>query len=163
MKKAISPIIATLVLIVIVVISAFIIYVAVSGFIKPQVNPRINIVGKAITSEEGKKGIVIVTIVNTGDVPLKIRYLKVLDPGVTGPVCYYEVKNVVNSGISDSGFSYLILGEPEIPPLQSFDLVFALRPTLGNLIDKIIILNVIVYTPQNTEFVQLASFKYQPI
>ena len=166
MNRGLSPIISTLVLIVIIFTASVIIYIAVSGFIQPQITPKISVVGKALASEEGKKGIITLTIVNSGNVPLKLKYLRVLDPGITGTVCYYSVKNVVNSGPSDSGFTYLILGEPLIPPFQSLDIVIALRPASNNpnnFVDKNVVIDVIAFTPQNTEFTQITSFKYQLI
>jgi flagellin-like protein len=166
MNKGLSPIISTLVLIVIIFTASVIIYIAVSGFIQPQITPKINVVGKALASEEARKGIITLTIVNSGNVPLKLKYLRVLEPGITGTVCYYSVKNVVNSGPSDSGFTYEVLGEPLIPPFQSLDIVIALRPASSNpnnFVDKNVIINVIAFTPQNTEFTQIATFKFQLI
>jgi flagellin-like protein len=166
MNKGLSPIISTLVLIVIIFTAAVIIYIAVSGFIQPQITPKISIIGKSLASEEARKGIITLTIVNTGNVPLKLKYLRVLNPGISGTVCYYSVKNVVNSGPSDSGFTYLILGEPLISPFQSLDIVIALRPASGNpnnFVDKNVVIDVIAFTPQNTEVAQIASFKYQLI
>jgi flagellin-like protein len=166
MNKGLSPIISTLVLIVIIFTASVIIYIAVSGFIQPQITPKINVVGKALASEEARKGIITLTIVNSGNVPLKLKYLRVLEPGITGTVCYYSVKNVVNSGPSDSGFTYEVLGEPLIPPFQSLDIVIVLRPASSNpnnFVDKNVIINVIAFTPQNTEFTQIATFKFQLI
>ena len=85
MNKSISPIISTLVLIVIIFVASVIIYIAVSGFIQPQITPKISVVGKALASEEARKGIITLTIVNTGNVPLKLKYLRVLKPESLGP------------------------------------------------------------------------------
>jgi len=81
--KAVSPIVATIILIIITIIAGIVIYFYVSGFLAGgATNVSLKISGGAVAPGAGKVVFVTVTIKNDGTVPIQLNNLKVEDPAV---------------------------------------------------------------------------------
>lgn len=124
-KRTISPIIGALILIVIVFILGIVIYSFMTGFIPGIATTEISLKAEGIAIEDDLKSIVTVTVLNDGNVPLKIKELRILKPAVDEEVCYYSVKGLTGSGSSSTGFIFTVTGNPTLNAGQSIELIFA--------------------------------------
>jgi flagellin-like protein len=81
--KAVSPIVATIILIIITIIAGIVIYFYVSGYLAGgATNVSLKITGGAVAPGAGKKIFVTVTIKNDGTVPVQLNNLAVVNPAV---------------------------------------------------------------------------------
>jgi flagellin-like protein len=81
--KAVSPIVATIILIIITIIAGIIIYFYVVGFLAGgATNVSLKISGGAVAPGGGTQVFVTLTIKNDGNVPIRLINLRVIDPAV---------------------------------------------------------------------------------
>jgi len=81
--KAVSPIVATIILIVITIIAGIIIYFYVVGFLAGSgTNVSLKISGGAVAPGGGTTVFVTLTIKNDGNIPIRLINLRILDPAV---------------------------------------------------------------------------------
>ncbi len=81
--KAVSPIVATIILIIITIIAGIIIYFYTVGYLAGgSTNVSLKIQGGAIAPGAGKVVFVTLTIKNDGNVPVTLNTLKIIDPAV---------------------------------------------------------------------------------
>jgi len=81
--KAVSPIVATIILIIITIIAGIIIYFYVTGFLAGgATNVSLKISGGAVAPGGGTQVFVTLTIKNDGNIPIRLINLRVLNPAV---------------------------------------------------------------------------------
>jgi len=81
--KAVSPIVATIILIIITIIAGIVIYFYVTGFLAGgTTNVSLKISGGAVAPGGGTQVFVTLTIKNDGNIPIRLTVLRVLNPAV---------------------------------------------------------------------------------
>jgi flagellin-like protein len=81
--KAVSPIVATIILIVITIIAGIIVYFYVTGILAGSgTNVSLKISGGAVAPGGGTTVFVTLTIKNDGNIPIKLTNLRIHDPAV---------------------------------------------------------------------------------
>ncbi len=120
--KAVSPIIATIILIIITIIAGIVIYFYVTGFLAGgATNVSLKISGGAIAPGGGTHVFVTLTIINDGNIPIRLTLLRVIDPAVGSGATAGPFTPLLNLGaFSGSPLSAVILGTPILSAGQSF-------------------------------------------
>jgi flagellin-like protein len=102
--KAVSPIVATIILIIITIIAGIVIYFYVSGYLAGgATNVSLKISGGAVAPGAGTKVFVTLTIKNDGTVPIRLTFLKVINPAVGSDASVQTIVGLVNLSAVFSG------------------------------------------------------------
>jgi flagellin-like protein len=122
--KAVSPIVATIILIIITIIAGIVIYFYVSGYLAGgATNVSLKITGGAVAPGAGRIVFVTVTIKNDGTVPIQLNTLKVEDPavGISGlSPTYTALLGLSHTG----GGTFSFTGSPTLAAGQSITVQF---------------------------------------
>jgi len=120
--KAVSPIVATIILIIITIIAGIVIYFYVTGFLAGgTTNVSLKISGGAVAPGGGTQVFVTLTIKNDGNIPIRLTLLKVIDPAVGSGATPGPFTPLLNVGaFSGSPPSAAISGTPTLSAGQSF-------------------------------------------
>jgi flagellin-like protein len=119
--KAVSPIVATIILIIITIIAGIIIYFYVTGFLAGgATNVSLKISGGAIAPGGGTTVFVTLTIKNDGNVPIRLINLRVIDPAVGSGATPGPFTPLLNlSGFIGTPSAASFLGTPTLSAGQS--------------------------------------------
>jgi len=120
--KAVSPIVATIILIIITIIAGIVIYFYVTGFLAGgTTNVSLKISGGAFAPGGGTQVFVTLTIKNDGNVPIRLTLLRVLDPAVGSGATPGPFTPLLNLGpFSGIPSAAPISGTPTLSAGQSF-------------------------------------------
>jgi flagellin-like protein len=120
--KAVSPIVATIILIIITIIAGIIIYFYVTGFLAGgATNVSLKISGGAFAPGGGTTVFVTLTIKNDGNVPIRLINLRVINPAVGSGATPGPFTGLLNlSGFIGTPSAASFLGTPTLSAGQSF-------------------------------------------
>jgi flagellin-like protein len=119
--KAVSPIVATIILIIITIIAGIVIYFYVTGFLVGSgTNVSLKISGGAVAPGGGTQVFVTLTIKNDGNVPIRLTLLRVIDPAVGSGATPGPFTPLLNLGpFSGTPSAAAISGTPTLSAGQS--------------------------------------------
>jgi flagellin-like protein len=120
--KAVSPIVATIILIIITIIAGIIVYFYVTGILSGgATNVSLKISGGATAPGGGTEVFVTLTIKNDGNVPIRLTLLRVINPAVGSGATAGPFTALLNLGtFSGSPPSAAISDTPTLSAGQSF-------------------------------------------
>jgi flagellin-like protein len=127
--KAVSPIVATIILIIITIIAGIIIYFYVTGFLAGSgTNVSLKISGGAVAPGGGATVFVTLTIKNDGNIPIKLNNIRIVDPAVGSGATYVAgPTGLVNIGtvIASVPRVMSVLGGPTLSAGQSITVQYS--------------------------------------
>jgi hypothetical protein len=120
--KAVSPLVATIILIIITIIAGIVIYFYVTGFLAGgATNVSLKISGGATAPGGGTQVFVTLTIKNDGNIPIRLTLLRVIDPAVGSGATPGPFTPLLNLGaFSGTPSAAAISGTPTLSAGQSF-------------------------------------------
>jgi hypothetical protein len=102
--KAVHPIVAAIILIIITIIAGIIVYFYVVGFLAGSgTNVSLKISGGAVAPGGGTQVFVTLTIKNDGNVPIRLTLLRVIDPAVGSGAAVVTAHGILNLSALFSG------------------------------------------------------------